>query len=144
MQELVPAMMCVESSKVRRLLIEMDVPEAVLSIQLTEVCNTIEAMRYLFKGGSLVVLLNNGLVQVLWIKADMKGTIRLAGIGKRRHPLGKLGDRCYHPLCDHVIEDALYLLSVLYGYPPSGMLDGGYIRVGPDGIGTGHVANCVK
>ena len=94
-----------KGGQVRRLLIEVDVPEAILGL---------------------------------------KETIRLVVISKERHLLGRPGDRCYHPLCDHVIEGVLYLISVLYGYLPLGMLDGVYVRVGPDGIGTGHVADCVK
>ena len=84
------------------------------------------------------------LVQEFWVKADMKGTIRLSGISEGRHLLGGLGDRHYHPSSNHVVKGSLYLLLVLYGYLPSGMPDGGYVRVGPDGIGSGHVDNCVK
>ena len=90
------------------------------------------------------MLSTNGLVQVLWVKVDMKGTIRLLEISEGRHPLSRLRDRCYHPLSDQVIKGALYLLSVLYGYLPFGMLDGGYVGVGPHGISSSHVANCVK
>ena len=85
----------------------------------------------LSRGRSLVVLLTNGLVQVLWIKADMKGTIRLAGVCEGRHPLGRLGNRCNHPLSNHVVKGVLYLLSVLYGYLPLGMLGKGYVRASP-------------
>ena len=74
----------------------------------------------------------------------MKGTIRCVGISEGRHPLGRPGDRHYHPLGNHVIKDVLYLLSVFYGYLPLGMLDQGYVRVSPDGIGTRNVADCVK
>ena len=92
----------------------------------------------------LLVLSNNGLVQVLWVDTDMKGNTRLVGISEGRHPLGRLGDRCHHYLSDHIIEGELCLLSVLYGYLPFGMLDQGSVRVSHDGIGTGHVGNCVK
>ena len=81
-----------------------DAPEAILSIQITEACSTIEPMGNLLEGGSLVVFTNNGLVQVLWIEADKKGTIRLVGISDGRHPFSRQGDRCYHPLSDHVVS----------------------------------------
>ena len=48
-QEPVPAMMCVKDGQVGRLLIEVDAPEAILSIQLTETCSTIEPKRNLLK-----------------------------------------------------------------------------------------------
>ena len=124
-RELVPATMCVKSGQVGRLLVEVDAPEAVLSVQCTEACSTIEPMRNLLEGWGPVVLSNNGLVQVLWVEVDTKGTITILGISVGRHPLGRLGDRHYHPLSDHVINSALYLLSVLYGYLPLGMLDWG-------------------
>ena len=66
------------------------------------------------------------------------------GISEGRHPFSRLGERCYLSLSNHVIECALYLLSVLYRYLPLGMLDQSSVRVSPDGIGTGHIANCVK
>ena len=74
----------------------------------------------------------------------MKGTIRPAGISEGRHLLGRLGDRCYHPNSNHVIEGSLYLLLVLCGHLPLGMLDNSNLRFGPDGISTRHVADCVK
>ena len=61
-QELVTAMMHVKGGKVGRLLVKVDAPEAVLSIQFTEVCGTIDLMQNLLEGGSFVVLSNNGLV----------------------------------------------------------------------------------
>ena len=73
------------------------------------------SMRNLLKGGSLVVLLLSGLVQVLCVKADTKGTIRLSGISEARYPLSRPGDKCYHPLSNHVIEGVLYLLLVPMG-----------------------------
>ena len=114
-QEPVPAMMYIKSGQMGRLLIEVDAPEAILCVQLTEACSTIQPMRNLLKGWGLVVISNNGLVQVIWVKTDMKGTIRLLGISEGRYPLGRPGDRCCHSLSDHVIEGALYLLLVLYG-----------------------------
>ena len=71
MQELVPSMICVKSGQVGRLLIEVDAPESILSINLTEACITVEPMRDLLKGWGLVVLLNHGLVQIPRIEADM-------------------------------------------------------------------------
>ena len=62
MQEPVPLTMGVKSGQVRRLLIEVDAPEAILNIQLAEACNTVELMRNVLEDGSLVVFLNNGLV----------------------------------------------------------------------------------
>ena len=122
----------------------MNAPEAIFTIQLTEACSSIKSMINLLKGGNLVVLSHNGLIQVLWVKADMKGTISLVGISLGRHPFGRLEARHYHPLSGHVIKGVLYLLLVLYGYLPLGMLDWSYVMVSPDGVSAGHVANCVK
>ena len=55
-QEPVSTMMHVEGGQVRRFLIQVDAPETILSVQLAESCGTIELMRNLCKGGSLVVL----------------------------------------------------------------------------------------
>ena len=46
------------------LLIKVDAAEAIISIQLTEACSTNEVMGNLLKDWGLVVLSNNGLVQV--------------------------------------------------------------------------------
>ena len=83
-----------------------------------------------------------GLVQVLRAEADMKGTIRFVGVCKGR--LSRLGGRHNHSLGDHVIEHALNLFLVLFGYLPSSVLDWGYIRVSPDSVGTGHVGDGIK
>ena len=90
------------------------------------------------------MLSNYGLVQVLRVEADMKGTIRSVAVHEGRHPLSRWGDRYYHSLGNHVIEGVLSLFLVLYGYLPPCMLDQGYIRVGPDGVGTRHVAEYIK
>ena len=66
------------------------------------------------------------------------------GICEGRHPLGRQGDRCYYSLGDHVVKGVFNLFLVLYGYLPPGVLDWDYVRVSPDGVGTGHVANCIK
>ena len=63
--------MYAKGGQVGRLLIEVDAPEAVLSIQLAEACSTIELMRNLLKSWGLVVLSNHGLVQVHRFKVDM-------------------------------------------------------------------------
>ena len=60
-QDPVPATMCVKGGQLRRFLIKMDAPEAILSIELAA-CGTIELMTNLLKGGGFVVLSNNGLV----------------------------------------------------------------------------------
>ena len=61
-----------------------------------------------------------------------------------RYPLGRLGDLGDDSECEHVIDGLLYLVSVLYGHLPSGLLDWGNRRVHPDGVGTRHVACGVK
>ena len=66
----------------------MDTPEAILGIQLAEAGCTTEAMRTLIKGQGLVVLLNNGLIQVLMVKADMEGCIGPAGVKEVTHLAG--------------------------------------------------------
>ena len=49
------------------------------------------------------------------------------------------GDRHDHSLLNHLIESAVYLVLVLDGNIPVGMLDRGNARVNPDGIGPGHI-----
>ena len=44
--------------------------------------------------------------------------------------------------CDHVIECALNLFPVLYGYLLPGMLYWGYRRVSPDGVGSPASDSC--
>ena len=137
-------MMNVKCGQVGRPFLKVNAPEAIFSIQLTEACGTVKSMRNLLEGRAFVMLLHNGLVHGLGVETDTKGTIRLLGISEGRYPLSRLEDRYYHPHSNHVIEGALYLLSVLYGYLPSCMLDWGYVRVGPDGISARHDTNCVK
>ena len=86
------------------------------------------------------MLLHNGLVKVLWVKAYIEGTIRLVEVHQGRHPLSRWTDIGHVSLGDHVIKGLLYLVSVLYGHFPTGMLNRGNGRVSPDGIGTWHVA----
>ena len=68
-QEPIPDTMCVEGGQVGGFLIEVDAPEPILSVQLTETCSPIEPMRNFLKGWGLLVLSNCGLLQVLRIKA---------------------------------------------------------------------------
>ena len=86
------------------------------------------------------MLSHSDLIKVLWVKVYTEGTIRLVGVCKGQYPFSRPRNRGYNALGDHVIEGALYLLSVLYGYPPLVILDWQDKRVGPDGICTGHVA----
>ena len=90
------------------------------------------------------MLSHYGLVMVLRIKAYTECTIRFIGICKQRYPPGRLGDRCYNTFSDHIVKNALYLLPVLNWDLVPGMLNRENTRVGPDGIGPGHVANGVK
>ena len=55
-----------------------------------------------------------------------------------------MGDGHDHSLLDHLIESVLYLLPVLNGNLPPGMLDGGNARVSPDGIGPRHIPYGIK
>ena len=87
---------------------------------------------------------SRSLIKVLRVKAYTECTIRLMGVGEQRHPLGKSGERCYNSFLDHVIKSALNLFPVLDGDLTPGVLDGENVRVCPDGIGPGHVANGVK
>ena len=66
------------------------------------------------------------------------------GISEGRHPLHRPGDRSYHSLGNHVIVGVLNLLLLFYGHLPSHMLDWGIISISPGGVGSRHVANCVK
>ena len=81
-----------------------------------------------------------GLLQVLRVWAHVQGTIRLAGISEGRYPFSRLEDRCNHSLLNHLVECVLYLLPVLNGGLPQGMLDRGNTEVSPDGIGPRHIA----
>ena len=66
-----------------------------------------------------------GLVKVLWVEAYKQGTIRLIRVCEGQYPLSRPRHWGYDTLGDHVIQCALYLLSVLYGYLPMGVLDWG-------------------
>ena len=101
-------------------------------------------MRDLTEGMGLVMLSHNGLVKVLGVKAYMKGTIRLADVCKGWYPFSRPWGRGYNTLGDHVIDSAFYLLSVLYGYLPLGMLYWEDGRVGPDGICARQVVYSVE
>ena len=61
------------------------------------------------------MLLHYGLIKVLRVEAYMECTIMLLGVGEQRYPLSRLGDRCYDPFFDHVIEGALKMFPVLDG-----------------------------
>ena len=87
-------------------------------------------MRDLIKGRGFVMLLHNDLVKVFCIKAYAKGIIRFAGVCKGQYPFGGPRDNSYDTFDDHDIKGALYLLSVLYGYLPLGVLDQGNRKVG--------------
>ena len=80
-----------------------------------------------------------GIAQVLRVEEYVQDTIRLTQIGKGGYPRSRPGDRCNHPLVDHVIKGALYPFSVLIMYLPLGMLNRDNIGVNPDGVGPGHV-----
>ena len=66
------------------------------------------------------------------------------GICEGRYSLCRTGDRCDHSLLDHFIESVLYVLPVLNGNLPLGMLHGGNTRVGSDGKGPGHILYGIK
>ena len=87
------------------------------------------------------MLSHYGLAQV---EAYVQGTIRLAGVSEGRHPLGRPGDRHDHSLLNHIIMSALYLLPVLNGNLPLGMLDRSNVKVSPDDIGPRHIAHDIK
>ena len=81
----------------------MDVPETILGIQLAEACCTTEVIRNLTEGWGLLVLSNDGLIQVIRVEADMEGSIGLSRVGQGIYPLGFLGDWDNDTECDHVI-----------------------------------------
>ena len=81
----------------------MDAPEAILGIQLTEACCTTVVMRNLVKGWVLEVLLNNGLIQILSVKADTKGSTGLSGVGQGRYPLSWPDDWGNDTKCNHAV-----------------------------------------
>ena len=56
--------------------------KTVLSTQLTEAGSTTESMRDLIKGRGFIMLSHNGLVKVLWVKANAKCTIGSMGVCK--------------------------------------------------------------
>ena len=103
-----------------------------------------EAMRNLIRGQGLVVLSNNGLIQVLQVEADMKGSIMLVGMGQGRYPIGWPGDWGYDTKCDHVIQGFLNLVTVLYMYLPLGLLDCGNGGICANCVSPRHVAYGVK
>ena len=65
-QEMVPAILDIKHGQVERFLIEMYASEVILNIQLAEAGITIELMRDLIKHRGFIMLLQSGLVKVLW------------------------------------------------------------------------------
>ena len=55
-----------------------------------------------------------------------------------------MGNRHSDSLCNHVIKHILDLFLVLCGYLALGMLNRDNVCICPDGVGPGHIANCVK
>ena len=55
--------------------------EDLVAIHLGKTCGSCEDMVYLLKSWSLVVLMDDGFVQVLWIKAYPQLAICLLGVG---------------------------------------------------------------
>ena len=124
------------------MLIEVDTPEAILSTQLTETSSTVEAVRNLFWCWGRVILLNYGLVLVLRVKADMKGTISFTGVCKRRHHMvGKELDTITP------FAMSLRVHSICSWYTMGTFLLECWTRailVSPDCVDTGHVGDCIK
>ena len=63
MQETVPAMMGIEHGQIGRLLIKVNAPDAILSIQLTEAGSTTESLRDVIQSRGFILLSHNGLVK---------------------------------------------------------------------------------
>ena len=77
--------MCIKGGQVFGFCIEMDVPEAIIGVQLAKAGCTIEAMRHIIEGWGLAVFSNNSLIQVLGVKVDMEASIGLAGVKEYTH-----------------------------------------------------------
>ena len=87
------------------------------------------------------MLLNYGLIQVLRVEADMKGTIRLVGACEGRYPFGRPGDSAIAPLATMTLRvHSIFSHFSMGTFPPS-VLDQGYVRVSPNGVGTWHVTS---
>ena len=61
------------------------------------------------------------------------------GVCEGKYPISRLGDRCNHSLLNCLVEIVLYLLPVLNGNLPLGMLDRGNAKVSPDGVSPRHI-----
>ena len=103
-----------EGSQVWGFLIKLDAPEAFFGIQLAEVCCMTEVMRNLIKGRGFIVLLYDGLIQVLRVKAYAEGSIGLTGVCEGRYSLSYKGHQSDNAECDHVIQGLLYFVMVLW------------------------------
>ena len=101
-------------------------------------------MGYLLEGWCFVVLMYDGLVEVLGVKAYPQLAVSLLGVSKAADPwcgLSLFGD---DSLSDHLCQLLLDLLLVLDGHLPSAVLDWRDCGVDLDVVLTLHVTNAVK
>ena len=101
-------------------------------------------MSYLLKGWGLVILADDGFIQVLGVKAYSQLAIGLLGICQAPDPWGGLSLLGDDSLLDHLCYLLFYLLLVLDGNFPPSVLDWGDSGVSLDVILTAHVSNAVK
>ena len=118
--------------------------ECFVAVHFGEFCCSCENMGYLLKGWCLVVLMDDGFIQVLWVEAYPQLAICLLGVCERADPwcgLSLFGD---DSLMYHLSQLFLDLLLVLDGNFPSSVLYWKDCRVCLDVIFSWHVTYAVE
>ena len=112
MKNSVHAEVCVECCEEWSFLCQMHSKESLIVFHLGQFGCSCEYVGYLLKGWSIVVLMDDGFVQVLWVKAYPQPAISLLGVCERADPwcgLSLFGD---DSLMHHLSQ--LFFISSLY------------------------------
>ena len=143
MEKSLPAKVCVEFCEEWSCLCQVHSKESLVAVHFGEFGCSCEYMGYLLKGWCLVVLTDDGFVQVLWVEAYPQLAICLLGACERADPwcgLSLFGD---DSLMHHLSQLFLYDLLVLDGNFLSSLLFWKDCRVFLDVIFSWHVTYTV-
>ena len=117
---------------------------ALLPSTFGEFCCYCENMGYLLKGWCIVVITDDGFIQVLWVEAYPQLAICLLGVCERADPWCGLSLFCDDSLMYHLSQLFLNLLLVLDWSFPSSVLYWKDCRVCLDVIFSRHATYAVK
>ena len=115
--------MCVKCCEEWSCLCQVHSKECFVAIHFGEFGHSSEYMGYLLEGWCLVILMDNGFVPVLWVKANPQLTVCLLGVCERADPwcgLSLFGDDSLMHHLSHLfldlflVPDGNFLSSVLY------------------------------